>query len=98
MKTMNKNQRLIGILCLASGLLLLPAVGMLFSSGVNWTSSDFIIAAVLLFGTGLLCEFVLRFVRGRGYRLLLCAIILAALALVWIELAVGIFGSPFAGS
>ncbi|MCS3868130.1 hypothetical protein J3D55_001046 [Chryseobacterium ginsenosidimutans] len=31
-------------------------------------------------------------------KLIVCFAILLVLALVWIELAVGIFGSPFAGS
>ncbi len=31
-------------------LLLLPAVAMRFTAEVNWTGSDFVFAAVLLFG------------------------------------------------
>jgi hypothetical protein len=53
---------------------------------------------VLLFGTGLACELVLRKVKKPVHRLLVCGAILFALFLVWAELAVGIFGSPFAGS
>ncbi|WP_207428736.1 hypothetical protein [Pedobacter sp. SYSU D00535] len=93
-----KNQRLGGILLTVVILLLIPAVAMQFSEEVNWTLSDFVIAAVLLFGTGLSCELVLRNVRRSRSRLLICGLILAALFLIWVELAVGLFGSPFAGS
>jgi uncharacterized membrane protein len=48
--------------------------------------------------TGLMCELVLRTVKKFEYRVAICAAILAALVLVWIELAVGLFGTPFAGS
>jgi CHASE2 domain-containing sensor protein len=71
---------------------------MQFSEEVDWDLFDFIIAAILLFGTGFIIEFVLRKVKTTQKRLLYCGIVLAVLFLVWAELAVGIFGSPFAGS
>ena len=90
--------RLKGILLTAAGLLLIPLVAMLFTSEVNWTLADFVVMGVLLFGTGLTCEFVLRKVRSTTYRILLCAGVIITLFLVWAELAVGIFGTPLAGS
>ncbi len=93
-----KNIRLISILAAATLLLLAPLVAMQFTTEVYWTFSDFVIAAVLLYGTGLACELVLRKVRSTKNRVLVCAAILLALFLVWAELAVGIFGTPFAGS
>jgi hypothetical protein len=71
---------------------------MRFTSAVKWGPFDFIIAGILLFGTGLAIEFVLRKVKKLEYRLALCAAILIGLFLVWAELAVGIFGTPLAGS
>lgn len=59
---------------------------------------DFVVAGVLLFGTGLTIQFVLRKVKTRKNRILICGIILLLLLLLWIELAVGIFGSPIAGN
>lgn len=94
----NKNQRLTGILLTVATLLLIPFIAMQFTTEVNWTLSDFVVAGTLLLSTGLLCEFVLRTVTKKEYRIALCAVILVALALVWLELAVGIFGSPIAGS
>lgn len=79
-------------------LLTVPLAAMHFSTSVIWTASDFAVAGVLLLGTGLLCEFILRIVRKPKLRLMLCAAILLLLFLIWAELAVGIFGSPLAGS
>ena len=93
-----KNKRLIAIVLTAAFLLLIPLIAMQFTNEVNWSLPDFITAGVLLFGTGLLCELVLRKVKRVKYRVAICAIILLVLILVWLELAVGIFGTPFAGS
>lgn len=93
-----QNKRRSVILLVASLLLLIPFIAMQFSSEVNWSFSDFVIAAILLFGTGLVCDWILTKVKTAKYRLLLFTGVLLVLALLWIELAVGIFGSPFAGS
>jgi len=93
-----QNKRLIWILLTVGLLLLIPLIAMQFTDEVNWTLPDFIAAAVLLPGTGLLCEFVLKKVKKTKYRIAICLAILAALLLIWAELAVGIFGTPFAGS
>jgi nicotinamide riboside transporter PnuC len=52
----------------------------------------------LLLSTGLLCELVIRKVKRWNYRIGLIAVLLLVLFLIWAELAVGIFGTPFAGS
>jgi hypothetical protein len=88
-----QNKRLIGIVLVVAFLLLIPLI-----AGFPWTRIDFVTAGVLLLGTGLLCELVLRKVKKFEYRIALCAAILITLALIWIELAVGLFGTPFAGT
>jgi accessory gene regulator protein AgrB len=93
-----QNKRLIAILLSVTSILLIPFISMLFTNNVNWTLSDFVITGVLLLGTGLACELVIRNVKKINYRIAICAIILVLLILTWIELAVGIFGTPFAGS
>jgi ABC-type cobalt transport system substrate-binding protein len=92
------NKRLVAIIAFVGTLLLIPLVAMQFTSEVNWSGFDFLVAGVLLLGTGLLVEGVLRTVKTKSKRLLLVSLILLLLALVWIELAVGLFGTPFAGS
>ena len=93
-----QNKRLIGIVLTVVFILLIPFIAMQFTHEVNWTASDFFVAAVLLLGTGLACELVLRKVKKKEQRIALCAVILVILFLIWAELAVGIFGSPFSGS
>lgn len=96
---MNKqNKRLVGIVLGVALLLLVPLVAMQFTDEVNWTTFDFMVAGVLLLGTGLLCEWVIRKVRRTELRIGICLVILAALFLLWAELAVGIFGTPIGGS
>lgn len=92
------NTRLIGIMALATAMLLLPLIAMQFTSEVDWDVADFVIMGILLYGTGLVCEFVLRSVKKPAYRLALVTVVLLILFLTWAELAVGIFGTPFAGS
>ena len=65
---------------------------------VKWGPFDFVIAAILLIFTGLLVEFVMRRVKKVGKRTVLIFSILMGLILLWAEIAVGIFGSPIAGS
>lgn len=92
------NKRLAGIVISAATLLVIPVIAMQFTKEVNWSGFDFLVAGILLFGTGLLSEFVLRTVKKRNYRIILCGIIFLALVVIWIELAIGIFGTPLAGS
>jgi hypothetical protein len=94
----SKNKRLTGIVLTVALLLLIPLIAMLFTDEVNWTLSDFVVAGILLLGTGLMCEFVMRKVNKSGYRIAMILAILIVFALIWLELAVGIFGTPFAGS
>lgn len=93
-----RNKRLFGILLTVALLLLIPLIAMQFTGEVKWTVFDFVVAGVLLLGTGLVAELVMRNVRNKNYQIGLVAIILIALFLIWAELAVGIFGTPFAGS
>ena len=93
-----ENKRLIGIVLTVVVLLLIPLIAMQFTNEVNWTFFDFAVAGVLLLGTGFICELVIRKVKKTNHRIILCGVILVALLLIWIELAVGIFGTPLAGS
>ena len=93
-----KNKRLILILTTAAILLSIPFIAMQFTTEVDWNITDFAIMGVLLFGTGLLCELVMRTVKSIDNRILICGAVLFVFFLIWAELAVGIFGTPFAGS
>lgn len=93
-----KNRRLIGIMATITGLLFIPLIAMQFSKEVNWSIFDFIVMGVLLLSTGLLCELVLRKVKSIKNRIIICGTVLFVFLLIWVELAVGIFGTPFAGN
>lgn len=81
-----------------AALLSIPALGNIFSSEFDWTTSDFIIAAVLLFGTAFLIDMVQRVIKNTTYKIIVCGIMILLLLLTWVEMAVGLFGTPIAGS
>jgi hypothetical protein len=86
----SKNKRLKFILLTVVLLLLIPLVAMLFTDEVNWTLLDFVVAGVLLIGTGLIFELILRKIRNAKYRIAISVVLLIVLLLVWAELAVGL--------
>lgn len=95
---MGKNKRLIPILIIIPLILLIPLIAMQLSTEVNWSLLDFLVMGALLLGVGLMFEVVLRKVPKKNNRIALIAVILIVFLLIWAELAVGIFGTPFAGS
>jgi hypothetical protein len=89
-------QRLV-FLAIGVGLVLLvPWAAMQFTDSVMWNAADFAIAAVLLFGAGSIFLGIAQMAPRR--RLLAAAAVLGIVVLIWAELAVGIFGTPWAGS
>jgi len=79
-------------------LLLIPLTALQFSTEVNWSLFDFVIMGVLL----LALVFSIRFIRNKKsalkYPLLMIVGVVILFFIIWAELAVGIFGSPLAGS
>lgn len=98
MNTQTPKQRLLGIFAGTALLLLVPLVAMQFTSAVQWNGFDFLVAGLLLLGAGLACELVIRLFSTWKTRMLFIGLVLLVLMLVWIELAVGIFGTPWAGN
>ena len=93
-----KNKRLLIIVLCSLGPLLIPLIAMLFTSDVNWTLFDFIVAGGLLVATGFSIDLVLRKVKPLKHKIILSILVVLILLLIWVELAVGVFGTPFAGS
>jgi hypothetical protein len=93
-----QNKRLTGIVFTVALLLLIPLIAMRYTDEVNWTLFDFIVAGILLLGTGLLCELVIRKVSKIEHRIAIYGALLFVLFIIWVELAVGILGTPLAGS
>jgi hypothetical protein len=86
-----KHERLKYTLLTVAALLLIPLVAMKFTDEVSWSIADFVVAGVLLLGTGLLFDFIIRKTKNMRYRIILSVVLLIALLVVWAELAVGIF-------
>jgi len=83
----------------AVGLLLtIPLTAMQFTDEVEWSLYDFIIMGILLSVSGLSGVLVSKKVNSYPHRIFLLVIIIIIFLLIWAELAVGIFGSQFAGS
>ena len=93
-----KNTRFLIIVLIVGALLLIPLIAAQFTDEVVWTFFDFLVAGILLSGTGLAINLVLRKVSTTKNRIIICGIILGILFIIWAELSVGIFGTPFAGS
>jgi len=79
-------------------LLLIPFFGTIFSNQVNWSLFDFIVMGVILGLFGLSIHFVFEKIKQKKLRIILLFLIVLFFLMIWAELAVGIFGSPFAGS
>lgn len=88
-----KNVRLISIVAGIAFLLLIP-----WAAGFPWSRFDFITAGIVLLVSGLACEIVLRTVKSFRNRVAICIGILFLLFIIWAELAVGLIGTPLAGS
>jgi hypothetical protein len=84
---------LLGITCI----LLFPLVAMQFTREVNWSPADFGIVGALLLGACITFEFLARRFSGTS-RYAVGIAIATVVVLVWLELAVGVFGSPWAGT
>lgn len=80
-------------------LLALPALAMsLGAEGVDWSASDFIIMGVLLAVLGLGVEAAVRLLGEWRSRLIAIGAVVGLFLLIWAELAVGLIGTPLAGS
>lgn len=98
LNTLTPKQRVLGIFAGIAMILLVPLVVMQFTSEVQWSGFDFLVAGLLLLGAGLACELVIRLFSTWKARVLFIGSVLMLLMLVWMELAVGIFGTPWAGN
>jgi hypothetical protein len=92
-----KKKNLLRILLGTALVLLVPLVAMQFSKDVDWKLGDFVIIGTLLIGAGLIFEFLSARVNAKN-RIFVGAAIAFLVLLIWVELAVGLFGSPIAGS
>ena len=89
---------MIRILYIVGTILLIPLIAMQLTNEVNWSLFDFIIMGAMLTITGLLGEIIFKKVKKYKHRVTLYVVVAIIFLLIWAELAVGIFGTPFSGS
>jgi hypothetical protein len=82
----------------ALSLLLVPFVASLFTDEVQWSGLDYLIMGVMLLAVGSGIQWVLQKFQSRRNRMIGVGLVVLLFLLVWAELAVGVFGTPFAGS
>jgi hypothetical protein len=79
-------------------LLCIPFFAMQFNGSVHWSLGDFILMGLLLMGLGISITLILNRIKNRKKSLLYIWILIILFLLIWVELAVGIFNTSFAGS
>ncbi|MDB5185662.1 MAG: rane protein [Candidatus Saccharibacteria bacterium] len=92
-----ENKNIVRIVLATVLILLLPLLAMQFTDEVKWDLRDFAAIGALLLGAGLIFELVTTRVNAK-YRAVTAVALAAAVLLIWVELAVGIIGTPFAGN
>lgn len=79
-------------------ILLIPLTAMQFTSEVRWDLLDFVVMGTLLAGVGASYVLLASRMRNAAQKAVLAVVLGIGLLAVWMELAVGVFGTPFAGS
>lgn len=88
-----KAKSLIRVSVLTFLVLLIPLIGMQFTTEMVWTVSDFVIMGVLIFSAGTLYEWLASQGGSLAYRGGVAGAVGTALLLIWVNLAVGIIGN-----
>ncbi len=76
-------------------LLIIPLIAMQLTDEVEWSLFDFIIMGTLLSITGMMGEIIFKKVKKYEHRVILYLVVIIIFFLIWAELSVGIFGTPF---
>ncbi|WP_342114252.1 hypothetical protein [Pseudoduganella sp. OTU4001] len=92
-------QKQLAYVGLATGaILLIPFTAMQFTDEVRWDWLDFLVMGTLLTGVGAAYVLLASRMHDRTQKMVLGAALGLCLLATWMELAVGVFGTPFAGS
>ena len=77
--------------------LLLPLIGVILFD-LDWNIFDFLIMGLLILFFSIAMNLILNHLNSSKLRLILVLMLVILFLLIWAELAVGIFGTPFAGT
>ena len=79
-------------------LLIIPLLGVILTNTVEWSMFDFLLMGSLLLVLGIGIELTSLNFKQLNTRIAIISFIILIFLLIWIEIAVGIFNSPFAGN
>lgn len=79
-------------------LLVIPLIGMSITEEFNWSPFDFIMMGVLILSVSIGINFTLNKTKNLKNIIIYIGILGLLFLLIWAELAVGIFGTSFAGN
>ncbi len=79
-------------------LLVIPLIGMCITEEFNWSPFDFIMMGILILSVSIGINFTLNKTKNVKNRIIYMGILGLLCLLVWAELAIGVFGTPFAGN
>ncbi|MGB0260310.1 MAG: hypothetical protein ACPF99_02760 [Flavobacteriaceae bacterium] len=79
-------------------ILLAPLIGMQITDDIQWSLFDFIIMGLLLLVLGFGIQWIWHRSFSTQKKRIFIVFLVFAFILVWVELAVGVFGSPLAGN
>jgi len=71
---------------------------MQFTNEVNWTFMDFIVAGLLIFSLVTGISLLIKSIKNKKRLIFYMLALILIFMMLWVELAVGIFNSPIAGS
>jgi hypothetical protein len=77
--------------------LLLPLIGVIVFD-LDWNIFDFLIMGLLILFFSIAINLILNHLNSSKLRLILVLMLVILFLLIWAELAVGVFGTPFAGT
>jgi hypothetical protein len=77
--------------------LLLPLIGVILFD-LDWYIFDFLIMGLLILFFSIAINLILNHLNSSKLRLILILMLVILFLLIWAELAVGVFGTPFAGT
>tara|TARA_X000000368_G_scaffold410377_1_gene393748 strand:+ start:185 stop:466 length:282 start_codon:yes stop_codon:yes gene_type:complete len=79
-------------------LLIIPLLGILLTDVVEWGVFDFLLMGSLLLVLGIAINLTLLNIKYFNKRIAIIFFIILIFLLIWVELAVGVFNTPFAGT
>lgn len=77
--------------------LLLSLIGVILFD-LDWNIFDFLIMGLLILFFSIAINLILNHLNSSKLRLILVLMLVILFLLIWAELAVGVFGTPFAGT